>query len=393
MCFSFYTIYSQVSKLLMYIVFFGAFDVRIVRDGKFRLGQSRDAKDIDEMDHCFREGRSQSKRKHRMADRLTTNNEAHDPDAMFLLPDPSPWMYLPEATLIWRHSKIVDLELDDGKLLRASLAGKLKGVKLVVGDRLRYQSTSIEDGNKDLSQAQIVAVMPRRTLLKRGGIDDREPWQLICANADELWICVAMTNPPLRLGLIERAQALALSSGLGFRVIVTKIDQACVSDILFKLEPLCAQELSIFATSATEGSGLDLLRMVLQNKRVVLMGHSGVGKSTLVNKLLPNLNQRTGEMSRYGTGKQTTTGARWFSCGRTGAIIDTPGIRNLSVRGLSRALLTQVFPEMPARYFEDPMSLSFDDEIANLKYPERLLNLQRLWLETEERNPNQNIYR
>jgi ribosome biogenesis GTPase len=309
---------------------------------------------------------------------------------MLLLPDVGPWLHLPEATLVWRHSQIVDLELDDGSPLRASLAGKLKGVKLVVGDRLRYTLT--QEAEDEGQQAQVVAVMPRRTLLKRGGIDDREPWQLICANADELWVCAAVVDPPLRPGLLERAQTLALASGLAFRIIVTKRDRASLKDTLPELDPLRAQGLPILETSAARGEGLEPLKALLRGRKVVLVGHSGVGKSTLINALVPDLNQRTGAMSRYGTGRQTTTGARWLS-GAGGTLVDTPGIRNLSVRGLPRTLLPSVFPEFDPTWIEDPMALDPEDEALGLDYPERLLSLQRLWLEMEERNPNQNVHR
>jgi ribosome biogenesis GTPase len=364
---------------------------------KFRLGQSRDAQDLDAPDAYAREGKSQSKRRQRSAERLVSDNEAHDADAMLLLPDPGPWLHLPEATLVWRHSQIVDLELDDGTPLRASLAGKLKGVKLVVGDRLRYSAVPLEPLDPGLAQAQegaqVVAVMPRRTLLKRGGIDDREPWQLICANADELWVCAAVVDPPLRPGLLERAQTLALACGLGFRIIVTKRDRASRQDLLPELDPLRAQGLPILETSAARGQGLEPLRELLLGRKVVLVGHSGVGKSTLINALAPELNQRTGPMSRYGTGRQTTTGARWLPLAGGGTLVDTPGLRNLSVRGLPRTLLPQVFPEFPGSWIEDPMALDPEDEALGLDYPERLLSLQRLWLEMEERNPNQNIHR
>jgi len=357
---------------------------------KFRLGQSRDVQDMDAPDAYAREGRAASKRRQQSAERLATDNEAHDSDAMLLLPDAGPWLHLPEATLVWRHSQIVDLELDDGSPLRASLAGKLKGVKLVVGDRLRYTLT--QEAEDEGQQAQVVAVMPRRTLLKRGGIDDREPWQLICANADELWVCAAVVDPPLRPGLLERAQTLALASGLAFRIIVTKRDRASLQDTLPELDPLRAQGLPILETSAARGEGLEPLRALLRGRKVVLVGHSGVGKSTLINALVPDLNQRTGAMSRYGTGRQTTTGARWLS-GAGGTLVDTPGIRNLSVRGLPRTLLPSVFPEFDPTWIEDPMALDPEDEALGLDYPERLLSLQRLWLEMEARNPNQNVHR
>ena len=360
---------------------------------KYRLGQSRDAHELDAPDAYAREGKGQSKRRQRSAERLSTDNEAHDSDTMLLLPDPGPWLHLPEATLVWRHSQIVDLELDDGSALRASLAGKLKGVKLVVGDRLRYSAVPLEPGDPGLPQAQVVAVMPRSSLLKRGGIDDREPWQLICANADELWVCAAVVDPPLRPGLLERAQMLALASGMDFRIIVTKRDRASLKDTLPELDPLRAQGLPILETSAARGEGLEPLRALLLGRKVVLVGHSGVGKSTLINALVPDLNQRTGDMSRYGTGRQTTTGARWLPVPGLGTLIDTPGIRNLSVRGLPRTLLPQVFPEFPGGWIEDPMALDPEDEALGLEYPERLQSLQRLWLEMDERNPNQNVHR
>jgi ribosome biogenesis GTPase len=360
---------------------------------KFRLGQSREAHDLDAPDAYAREGRAQSKRRQQSAERLSTEAEAHDPDTMLLLPDAAPWAHLEAATLVCRHSQIVDLELDDRSFLRATLAGKLKGVRLVVGDRVRFSKAPLEALDPGLPQAQVVAVLPRRTLLKRGGIDDREPWQLLCANAEELWICAAVVDPPLRPGLLERAQTLALAAGLAFRIVVTKRDRATAADTLPELDPLREQGLPILETSARTGQGIPELKALLRGRSVVLVGHSGVGKSTLINALVPGMDQRIGDISRYGTGRQTTTSARWLPCEDGATLIDTPGIRTLSVRGLPRTLLPQVFPEFPAEWIEDPMGLDPEDEALGLDYPERLQSLQRLWQEMEERNPNQNVFR
>lgn len=376
---------------------------------KFRLGQSREAQELDHREVYSHERGSESKRRQRHAERLETGIEAHDASSLLRLPEAGPWLHLPEATLIQRHSQWVDLELADRSVLHATLGGKLKGVRLVCGDRVRYSALPIEPehprlpaprctrGQSGSPEAQVVAVMPRKTLLRRGGLDDREPWQLICANADELWICAAVVDPPLRAGLLERAQVLALDAGLTFRVLVTKRDRASAKDTLPELDPLREQGVAIHETSALKGEGLEPLSGLLQGKVVVLLGHSGVGKSTLVNALHPAMSLKTGGLTKFGTGKQTTTSTRWLPLGSGGTLVDTPGVRTMSVRGFDRTLLDSVFPEFPAEVLADPLAFDPEDEGTldriGLDYPERLQSLQRLWTEMDDRNPNQNVWR
>lgn len=355
---------------------------------KYRLGQSRDADDVDRRDSYSRERKADSKRRQQRAERLETDLEGHDSESMLRLPDASPWAHLPEGVLVQRHSQWVDVEGPDRSRIRATLGGKLKGVKMVCGDRVRYSPLPEAPTDPRLPQVQVLAVLPRRTLLKRGGIDDREPWQLVAANADELWLCAAVVEPALKPGLLERAYALALDAGLGFRVVVTKRDRVSPKDTLPELDPLREMGLPILETSVLRGEGLEALRHLLKDRTVVLLGHSGVGKSSLVNVLHPDQSLKVGDLTRFGTGKQTTTSSQWLPLPGGGTLIDTPGIRTLSVRGLSRELLPRVFPELPEAMLQDPLAFDPEDEDLDLAYPERLASLQRLWTEMGERNPN-----
>ena len=180
-------------------------------------------------------------------------------------------------------------------------------------------------------------------------------------------------------------------------VIVTERDRSSKKDTLPELDPLREQGVAIHETSAIHGTGVDGLRGLLQGKVVVLLGPSGVGKSTLVNALHPVAALKTGGLTKFGTGKQTTTASRWLAIESGGTLVDTPGVRTLSVRGLHRSLLERVFPEFPVEVLEDPMAFDADDEETldrlELDYPERLQSLQRLWQEMDDRNPNQNVWR
>ncbi|MFM8430941.1 MAG: ribosome small subunit-dependent GTPase A [Holophagaceae bacterium] len=354
---------------------------------KFRLGQSSHANDFGETG-SRREGRSQSKRRQQQTSPQRAQIESHDSESMLALPDSTEWNHLPKGTVIQRHSQWVDFLGADLQPLRGTLSGKLRGVSLVCGDQIHYDLPV----KTSETLAQIQAVVTRRNLLKRGGIDDRNPWQLIAANLDEVWLCASVLQPALKPSLIERAQALTLDAGIPLIVVITKSDELKPSDEIPELEPLRSTTQRMIRCSSTSGEGLDLLQSLLPQKRIALLGHSGVGKSTLLNRMLNQTVSRTGELSKFGTGKQTTTSTRLIPTLDQGFMVDTPGFRNLSVRGISRHWLADIFPEFSSAVLKDPLSFDPEDEEIliqlNLAFPERLKSLQRLWSEMAEKNPN-----
>lgn len=354
---------------------------------KFKLGQSNHAGDFGETG-SRREGRSQSKRRQLQTSQQRSQIESHDSKSMLDLPDAAEWQHLPTGIVIQRYSQWVDFLGIDLKPLRGTLSGKLRGVSLVCGDQIHYD-LAVKTSE---TLAQIQAIVTRRNLLKRGGIDDRNPWQLIAANLDEVWLCASVLRPALKPSLIERAQVLALDAGIPLIVVITKSDELKPSDKIPELEPLRSTSQTIIKCSSRSGEGLDELRSLLPNKRVGLLGHSGVGKSTLLNCLLNRDVSPTGALSKFGTGKQTTTSTRLIPTIEQGFIVDTPGFRNLSVRGISRLWLSEIFPEFSGAVLNDPLRFDPEDEEIlselDLEFPERLQSLQRLWSEMAEKNPN-----
>jgi ribosome biogenesis GTPase len=354
---------------------------------KFRLGQSSHADEFGQTG-SRREGRGHSKRRQQQTSQLRAQIESHDSESMLTLPDATEWIHLPQGTVIQRHSQWIDFLGADGVPLRGTLSGKLRGVSLVCGDQIHYTHAS----STGETLAQIQAVVTRRNLLKRGGIDDRHPWQLIASNLDEVWLCASVIQPALKPSLIERAQALALDAGIPLVVVITKSDELKATDDIPELEPLRSTAQRIIRCSAQSGEGLDHLQSQLPHRCIGLLGHSGVGKSTLLNRLINRDISRTGALTKFGTGKQTTTSARLIPTVEGGFLVDTPGFRNLSVRGISRHWLPNIFPEFTQEIFKDPHRFDPEDEDTlvhfGIDFPERLKSLQRLWSEMAEKNPN-----
>jgi ribosome biogenesis GTPase len=191
--------------------------------------------------------------------------------------------------------------------------------------------------------ARIVRVAERQTVLRRTA-DDNDPYErVIVANADQLLIVTALADPPPRYGLIDRCVVAALTAGLEPILLLTKADLAPADDVLANYA-----ELDVPALVISRESDLGEVRTVLDGKRTVFVGHSGVGKSTLVNKLVPGAGRSTGVVSGIGKGRHTSTSAVALALPAPlhGWVIDTPGVRSFGLAHVTAQDVLWAFPDL-----------------------------------------------
>lgn len=232
---------------------------------------------------------------------------------------------------------------------------------LAVGDEVTVALVPEDhhDGQVELDRNRIDGMVlsrrPRRALLarpqprsgKRRGEYDEQPFiKVIAANMDQLLLVAAVEQPKLKPGLIDRFRIVAERGDLPLLLAVNKIDLARPEEKL--LADLAELGVEVVRTSAETGEGLDELRQRLAGKRSVLGGASGVGKTTLVNALVPHADAATRSVRHKDQrGRHTTTQARIYDLPAGGMLVDTPGLRELDV-GLSARELPWYFPEIEA---------------------------------------------
>lgn len=215
------------------------------------------------------------------------------------------------------------LDGDPGHTVTAMRARELGRTPIVVGDDVDVVGDL--SGRPD-TLARIVRRGDRRTVLRRTA-DDTDPTErVVVANADQLLIVVALADPPPRTGFVERALIAAYAGGLRPILCLTKSDLAAP-------EPFAAQFAGLDLTVVTGGRGdsLDGVAPLLDGEVTVLLGHSGVGKSTLVNRLVPDAHRAIGEVSGVGKGKHTSTQSVALPLAVSGWVIDTPGVRSFGL--------------------------------------------------------------
>ncbi|MCU1525084.1 MAG: rsgA [Microbacteriaceae bacterium] len=223
-----------------------------------------------------------------------------------------------------RYSVLVAEGTPEEHEATASRASELRKQAIVTGDYVDLVGdTSGDEG----SLSRIVRIQPRSTILRRSADDSDEVERIIVANADQMLIVVAAANPEPRPRLVDRYLVAAFDAGLDPILCITKTDLADPTDFL-------ANFAGLDITVVTSGEGAmptDEIKQLLDGHTTVAVGHSGVGKSTLVNALVPDANRAIGRVNTVtGRGRHTSSSTISYRVG-TGWIIDTPGVRSFGL--------------------------------------------------------------
>ncbi|WP_091328767.1 ribosome small subunit-dependent GTPase A [Geodermatophilus ruber] len=230
--------------------------------------------------------------------------------------------------------------------LTAMRARELGKHGVVVGDQVRVVGDT--SGRTD-SLARIVAIEERTTSLRRTA-DDTDPTErVVVANADQLVIVTAVTDPEPALGFLDRCLVAAYAGGLEPLLCLTKTDLASPQPLLDRYAGL-----GVDAVPMSREAPLDPLLDRLAGRMSVLVGQSGVGKSTLVNRLVPDAFRATGEVTKAGKGRHTSSSAVLLDLPGGGTVIDTPGIRSFGLAHVTAEDVVAAFDDVAEAALDCP---------------------------------------
>ena len=243
------------------------------------------------------------------------------------------------------------VELEDGSVVNCRIRGKLRLEELKttnpvsVGDWVKLNPLKDEEGNKIIEE-----ILPRKNYIVRKSTNLSKQKQILAANIDRAYLVVTIHSPNTHLAFIDRFLVSAESFRIPTTILFNKIDLYSEDELSY-IEALSHMYERIgypcHKISATKHENVAFLSGDVKGKQVMISGHSGVGKSTLINGLDANLNITTNEISQaHQQGKHTTTFAEMHKLDSGGYIVDTPGIRAFGIVEMDKAVISHYFPEM-----------------------------------------------
>ena len=239
---------------------------------------------------------------------------------------------------------------DDGRDQECRIKGtfRIKGIKstnpIAVGDYVEFADS------REGEPAYITGIEERRNYIIRRSSNLSKQSHILACNLDQVMLVVTVNHPITSPVFIDRFLASAWAYRVPAILVFNKSDLLSDEDLSTyrELKSLYTEiGYTCLQCDALHGDGLEQIRSALKDKVTLMAGNSGVGKSTLVNRILPELNQRTGEISeKHDTGMHTTTFSEMFQLPEGGWIIDTPGIKGFGTFDMEHEEISHYFPEI-----------------------------------------------
>jgi ribosome biogenesis GTPase len=248
------------------------------------------------------------------------------------------------------------VKTEDGSLIESRIKGNLRitGIRstnpIAVGDHVELTVTKEDNNTDSLLVGFISKIIPRTNYIIRKSPNLSKESHIIAANIDQAFLIVTVQFPVTTTTFIDRFLVSAEAYRIPCHIIFNKIDlyneeQTSSMDSLIGIYEAAGYQ--CLKISATQNIGLDQLKKKMQNKTNVFSGHSGVGKSTIINSVQPGISLKTGEISEvHFSGKHTTTNSEMYDLDFGGYIIDTPGIKGFGVLEMEKDEISHYFPEM-----------------------------------------------